>query len=72
MSIRTRMGDCGECKWYKAKPELMKSCAPYHFDGICLNKRHAPSEGYKVYSRAACCFDAEDPDGQMTLEEVLV
>ena len=67
MSIRTRMGKCGECKWFKPLP---KRDSLWN-DGVCLNKKHAPSDGYKVYSRAACCFDAEDPDGQMTIEEVL-
>lgn len=72
MSIRTRMGKCGECKWFKPEPKMMKECAPYHFDGACMNRKHTVhGKLYRVYSMAACCFDAEDPDGQMTIEEVL-
>lgn len=60
-SIKARLGNCGECKWYK--PTLKRDSL--WNDGEC---KHPTRNGknrktpYRVYSRAACCFDAEDPD----------
>lgn len=48
----------------------MRECAPYHFDGVCMNQKHTGGHRDLEYSHAGCCFDAEDPDGQLTIEEV--
>ena len=69
--IKKRLGDCGECKWFKATGKRDS----FWNDGICVHptrngkNRKTP---YKVYSHALCCFDAEDPDDnkQLTIEEV--
>ena len=70
--IKGRNGKCGECRWFKAT-KLTRD--PYWNDGIC---KHPTRNGknrktpYKVFSRASCCFDAEDPEDnkQITLEDL--
>ena len=71
MSIKTRRGHCGECRWFHP---WEKRDAHWN-DGEC---RHPTRNGknrktpYKCYSHAAACFDAEDPEEnrQLTIEEV--
>lgn len=60
-TIKERLGKCGECKYYKALPKRDS----FWNDGECKHPTRngkARKTPYRVYSRAACCFDAEDPD----------
>lgn len=66
-NIKIRGGHCGECKYYNALQSTTGD-GPFwgrSWDGEC---KHPTRNGknrktpYKVYSLAACCFDAEDPD----------
>lgn len=71
-NIKTRLGKCRECRWY-CESEQIRKIHEGRDDGICMHPtrngklRKGP---YAVFGGAACCFDAEDPDGQMTFEEV--
>lgn len=70
-SIKARNGHCRECRWYRESEAVMKATAG-RADGICQHptrngKRKTP---YNAAGFAHCCFDAEDPDGQMTIEDI--
>ena len=72
-SIKARNGHCRECRWY-LESEAVRKVTGGHADGFCKHptrngKRKTP---YVVPGFAHCCFDAEDPDGQMTIEDLEV
>ena len=70
-SIKARNGHCRECRWYQESETVRKATAGRD-DGICRHptrngKRKTP---YNVAGFAHCCFDAEDPDGQMSFDDL--
>lgn len=73
-SIKARNGHCRECRWYLESEAVRKATAGRD-DGICTHptrngtNRKIP---YNVAGFAHCCFDAEDLDGQMTIEDLEV
>ena len=72
--IRTRLGKCGECRWYQNVEEIEKHYGGTN-TGICTHptrngkNRHTP---YPCHKMAAACFDAEDPEEnrQLTLSDL--
>lgn len=72
-NIKYRNGDCGECKYFVYSEEVRKRTLPYTNDGWCSHPINYRKNGvYPVYSKAHCCFQAEDPDEyvQMELEDM--